>query len=175
MAAIDVQLSVNVTDLNGDSTPQQVYFQIDDAKTIAELNTAVGVYLGTLDTVIDPVISKVAAKIQVPISGLKSVAGPNPIGTGALFTYLLSGATADRSYGQNTPGWAQAKVSNGQVLLTDATVQTYYKYWTTAPITNLSAFMSNDWVSLPEPRRVKLNTRKHRREQQRLNEEPVAP
>lgn len=175
MATIQVQLSVNIKDKNGDTTTQQVYFTLSDATTIAAMNTAIGTYLGTLDTVIDGVIDTVQAKLQVPLSGLKSSAGENPISTGALFTYLLNGAEANRSYGQNTPSWAQAKITNGQVDLTDSTVQTFYRYWTSGPISPLSAFLSNDWVSLPAPRRVKLNVRKHRREQQRLNEEPVAP
>lgn len=178
MALIDVQLTVRMKDINNDTTPQQVYFEVDDTKTIAQLNTAIGIFLGTLDTVVDPIIDQVLAKLVVPISGLKSSPGPDTISDGALFTYLLdTGAdSAIRSYGQNTPGWARAKITaGGQVDVADSTVQTYYRYWTSGPIANLSAFKSNDWVSLLEPERVKLNTRKHRREQQRINEEAVAP
>lgn len=173
MATIEVQLSVNVRDINLDTATQQVYFTIDDSKTIAELNTAIGVYLGTLDTVIDPTIQTVTAKVQVPISGLKSTPGPNPVAKGALFTYEILGATADRSYGQQTPGWAADKIVNGEINLQDTTVQTFYRYWTAAAIANISAFLSNNWVSLPATRRVKLNTRKHRKQEQRINEEGV--
>lgn len=174
MATLEVQLSVNLTDLNGDSTPQQVYFTTSDATTLAQMTSDIQLYLGVLDLVTDAIIDKVIAKVQIPFTGLKSSPGPNAIGTGALVTYLVAGATADRSYGQQTPAFAQGKISNGQVNLSDSTVMDYINLWVSSGFTHLSALLSNNWVSLPKAERVKLNTRKHRREQQRINEEPIS-
>lgn len=173
MALVQVQLSIRLTDLDGVDTPQQTYFDIDDAKTIAELNTAVQAYQQLLDPVTDALIAESTAKVLTGLNVLnKSVPGPNPIEKNGLFTYSKTGQS-NRSYGVTTPAWAQAKISGGKINLADSAVQAYYKNWFPNNITNLSSFLSNNWESLQRAYLARVNNRSTRREADSVSEEVV--
>lgn len=167
MANAELLISTVLKDLNGNSTPQQAYADAADTVTLAQLITAVQAYQALLDPVTDALLVKVSVSVNVPLAGgLKGTAGPNPIIAGALFTYPKTGQE-NRSWGQVTPAWAQAKIASGAVDLTDTAVQNYYKNWAQNNITNLTSFLSNNWEGLQPAKRVKLNDRSHEREYNR--------
>lgn len=168
MANVELQFSTVVKDINGNTTPQQVYCDAADTVTLAQLVTAVLAYLTVLDAVIDPLIVQATAKVNIDISGatLKGTVGPNPIIANALFTYPKTGQL-NRSFSNTVPGWAQAKTAAGKVNTADSAVQTYYKLWAQNNITNLTSFLSNNWEGLQPAKRIKFNDRSHEREYNR--------
>lgn len=173
MALLQLQGSVNYRDLNGATAPQQVFFEMDDAKTLGALVTAIQAYQLLADPVTDAVIYGSDVKLVIPLSvGLKGSAGPNPIIQGANFTYTLTGFP-NRSYGQHIPAWAQAKIVDGKIDLTDSAVQAYYKNWFPNNITNLSSFESNHWEGLQRAYRCKLADRSIEREVNRIGGEEI--
>lgn len=173
MANLDLLISTLLTDLDSADTPQQVYAQVADTVTLAQLVTAIQAYQSVLDNVTDALLSNSKVTITIPIvSGLKSTPGPNPIIKGAIFNGLLVGFT-NRSYGQTTPAWAQAKIVGGKVAVTDTQVVSYINTWSTAPITNLGKLLSNHWEQVQRFRRVKLNDRSVEREYNSISEEAV--
>ena len=173
MANVEFILSTVVRDIDGNTTPQQAYFDAADTITLAQLVTACKAYQVLFNAVIDPVIVECTAKAVIDLDpSLPAMPGPNPIIKGALFTYPKTGQL-NRSWGQLAPGWAQGKTVNGKVDLTDTAVQNYYKNWGPNNITNLSSFLSNNWEGLQPAKRVKLNDRSHEREYNRNSIENI--
>lgn len=170
MVAINMQGSVRLRDINEDIVSMAVYWQDDPTNVINDMLNSWDVWVGRLDAVTDAVIESTEVRIiNGPPIGAKTVAGPQPIASGELATYVLVDDPT-RSFGVYTPALNRAFIDlNGKVLVTGANA-TYLGSWlsTFGPV-DLIQLASNLWLPLTRLRLIGLRSRKHRRQQDRVN------
>jgi hypothetical protein len=147
-----------------------LYFLASDASTLANFNTDIATLLTVLDAVTDAVIENVELKVSMTVpGGLKSTAGDQPMASGLLANYTII-AQPTKSYGTTTPALDRSWIdANGQPNDTGS-LSTWTGYWlgSSGPGTFIPVFLSNLWEALKEPGYLQINTRKHRKQQQRV-------
>lgn len=141
-----------------------IYFQVDDAKTIANVVSDLTGFAALLNGVTDAATAGIASlDINFAPTGLKTVPNVgNAIALGALSTFSQVGVP--NAFSDQVPAVAQAIISNGHIIETPGSAYALYRADFLTALTNiqlesnqerlLSAFRGND-----------INTRKHRKQQ----------
>jgi len=170
VAAINVQGTVRLKDINEDVVSLAVYWIDDDTNTIGDMVNSFDVFALRLDAVTDAVIEAEEVKIIAPIAiGAKTSAGDQPIASGELATYSITGDPT-RSFGVFTPALKRAFIGGNGVPVTTGANGTYLGSWLTnfGPV-DLITLTSNLWLPLSRLRKLGLKSRKHTRQQDRVN------
>lgn len=169
MATLHGIYSVRLVDKNGVIGNHATYHQIPDSLTVAQLVTACADENLLLDPLTDAAGVSARLEIFMPTTNLKSTATvANFVEKGALFQFVQ--AVLNRAYGIVIPAFAIAKIAAGKVNMADSDVLAWIAEVKNA--SNVIPFESNVQQLLPSLRRVKLNTRKHRRAEELESTEP---
>lgn len=168
MALLDFQGTVRLKDINEDIVSVVVYFQDLDTNTVADVGNSFDVWVLRLDAVTDALVEQVKFEVVLGLPvGLKIDAGPQPIASGELATYGVTGFPT-RSFGVFTPALDRTFISNGIPQATGLNA-TYLGSWLTAFGADNITLLSNLWLPLSRLRSLGLRTRKHRKQQDRVN------
>lgn len=159
-----------VVDYQGVVVSKTIYFQVDDAKTVANIVSDLTAFAALLDGVTDAATAGVASlDINFAPTGLKTTAVKgNPIGEGILSTFSQTGVPL--AYSDLVPAAKAAIISGGHVIETPGSAYDLYRAEFLTPLANIT-LESNSERTLSAFRRNKLNTRKHRRQQSLATEE----
>jgi hypothetical protein len=165
MATVFGNAQWRLVDTDGVETSKIVYFQTSDATTIAQLVSDLTGFAPLLDAVTDAGTAGVASlSINFSPTGIKSPPNAtNTMGEGLLTTFSQTGVP--RAFSDLVPAVARAIVSNGKVDLTPGGAYANYRAAFLAPLAHIT-LGSADERTLAAFRRLRLTTRKHRREQQ---------
>jgi len=154
-----------LVDVEGVETSKIIYFECSDATTIAQLVADLTGFAPLLDAVTDAATAGTASvSINFAPTGLKTTPNPiTPIGNGLLDTFNQTGVAL--AFSDLVPAVAAAILSGGKVIMTAGGAWANYIAAFTAPLTHIT-LTSNQLRTLSSFRRLRLTTRKHRREQQ---------
>jgi hypothetical protein len=169
MATLNCSAAFRLKDINNDITSLVVYFQSDDANTLAALATDMQTFMVTLDAVTDAVIIQSQISFISPLGpGIKTTARPQPIASGELATYKLTDPDV-RQFGVTTPALSRTFIDASGNVITTGLNGTYLGYWL-VPFGVLGlTLLTNLWGTLQRLDKLGINTRKHRRQQQKVN------
>lgn len=164
MAIAHASAQWRLYDYQGVSVSKVVYFEVDDAKTVAQIAADLSVFGGLLDGVTDAATNGFASfTINIAPAGLKTtpVQG-NPVGEGILSTFSQTGVPL--AYSDLVPAAASGIIVNGHVVETPGGAYADYKAPFLTPMTSIT-LTSEGQRPLAAFRHNKLVTRKHRRGQ----------
>lgn len=153
-----------LVDYQGVQVSKIIYFQCSDAATVAQIVSDLTAEAALLDAVTDAATTGIASlSISFAPTGLKTTAVQgNPMGEGILSTFSQTGVPL--AFSDLVPAAKSAIISNGKVDETPGGAYALYK----ASLLTAAAHItpeSNQERTLSAFRRLKLNTRKHRRGQ----------
>jgi hypothetical protein len=154
-----------LVDIEGVETSKIIYFQTSDATTIAQLVSDLTAEAALLDGVTDAATAGTASvTINFSPTGLKTTPNPiTPIGNGLLDTFNQTGVAL--AFSDLVPAVAAAILSGGKVIMTPGGAWQLYEASFLAPLAHIT-LESNQERTLASFRKLRLTTRKHRREQQ---------
>lgn len=164
MATVHGSAQWRLVDWQGVQVSKIVYYQTSDATTIAELVSDLTAEAALLDAVTDAASVGIATlSIDFAPTGLKTTAVKgNPVGEGILSTFSQTGVPL--AYSDLVPAAKQAIITGSKVDETPAGAYDNYKQSFLAALAHIT-LESNQERTLAAFRRLKLNTRKHRRSQ----------
>jgi len=165
MATVHGSAQWRLVDVEGVETSKIIYFQTSDATTVAQLVSDLTSFAPLLDGVTDAASTGNASlSIAFSPTGLKTTPNPiTPAGNGLLSTF--SQTAVPLAYSDLVPAVAAAIVTGGKVDLTPGQPYALYRAEFLAPLAHIT-LESNQERTLAAFRRLRLTTRKHRREQQ---------
>jgi len=165
MATAQGSAQWRLVDSEGVETSKIIYFQTSDATTIAQLVSDLTGFAPLLDGVTDAATVGISSlSINFAPTGLKTTPNPiTPLGNGLLTTFSQTGVP--NAYSDLVPAVAAAIVTAGKVDLTGGAPYALYRAAFLAPLAHIT-LESNQERTLAGFRRLRLTTRKHRREQQ---------
>ena len=165
MATVHGSAQWRLIDIEGVDTSKIFYFQTSDATTIAQLVSDLTAEAALLDGVTDAATTGIASlSVDFAPTGLKTT--PNPITTmsdGLLNTFSQTGVPL--AFSDLVPAVAAAIKTGGKVDMTPGQPWQLYEASFLAPLAHIT-LESNQERTLAAFRRLRLTTRKHRREQQ---------
>lgn len=153
-----------LVDYQGVTVSKTIYFQVDDAKTVAQIVSDLTAFAALLDGVTDAATAGIASlDISFSPTGLKTTAVQgNPVGEGILSTFSQTGVPL--AYSDLVPAAKSAIIVNGHVVETPGGPYALYRADFLAALANITLESSQE-RTLAAFRRNKLVTRKHRRGQ----------
>lgn len=167
MATVHGSAQWRLKDIEGVETSKIIYFQTSDATTIAQLVADLTGEAALLDGVTDAATAGTASlSIDFSPTGLKTTPNPiTPIGNGLLNTFSQTGVPL--AYSDLVPAVANGIIvsGTGKVDMTPGGAWQLYEASFLAPLAHIT-LESNQERTLSNFRKLKLTTRKHRREQQ---------
>lgn len=164
MATVQGSAQWRLIDWSGVEVSKIIYYETSDATTIAQLVADLTGEAALLDGVTDAATAGIASlSINFSPTGLKTtpVKG-NPVGEGILSTF--SQTAVPLAFSDLVPAAKQAIITGGKVDETPGGAYDLYKQSFLAPLTHIT-LESNQQRTLSAFRKLKLNTRKHRRNQ----------
>lgn len=168
MATIHGIIGVRLTDTEGVITSHQIFVQLDDATTAAQIIAVTQGYCLKLDPITDAAGVEAHFTLVFPSTGLKTGATvKNPLGNGALFTFSQTGSPY--KFSVLVQSFAEAKLTGAKVDLTDADIAAYYA-WLLAAHTTVQA-TGKGYQLLSAFLSFQLVTRKHRRAESKVSHE----
>lgn len=165
MATVQGNAQWRLKDIEGVETSKIIYFQASDATTIAQLVSDLTAEAALLNAVTDAATAGTCSvSINFAPTGLKTTPNPiTPLGNGLLNTFSQTGVPL--AFSDLVPAVAAAIVTNGKVDMTPGGPWQLYEASFLAPLAHIT-LESNQERTLSNFRKLRLTTRKHRREQQ---------
>jgi hypothetical protein len=120
MANLHAILSYRIKDADGESVSMPIYFTVDDATTLADLNTVASALGDDLNGVIDGQITRVRVEVDLTVGGswrAAPVSGAE-IERLASFNHTLTNPVG-KTYTQVVPTWAYDKFLGNNVVTGD--------------------------------------------------------
>lgn len=153
-----------LADYQGVTVSKTIYFQVDDAKTVAQIVTDLTAFAALLDGVTDAATAGIASlDIQFAPTGLKTTAVQgNPVGEGGLTTFSQTAVAL--AFSDLVPAFKSSLIVSGHIVETPGGPYDLYRADFLTALTNIR-LESNQLRTLSTFRRNKLVTRKHRRGQ----------
>lgn len=165
MATVQGSAQWRLVDIEGVETSKVIYFQTPDTTTVAQLVSDLSGFAPLLDGVTDAATTGNASlSIEFSPGAIKTTPNPiTPLGNGLMTTF--SQTAVPLAFSDLVPAVAAAIVTGGKVDLTPGNAYALYRAAFLAPLTHIT-LESNQQRTLAAFRRLRLTTRKHRREQQ---------
>jgi hypothetical protein len=169
MATVHGVLSVQLEDTMGVKASHELLIQISDATTLASVITGAQAYFALLDPLTDAAGVQARFTLKFASTGLKTGATvENPLGNGGLFTFGAVGTPYRPSI--LVPSMAEALITNGKIDNADSDV-TAWANWIKANGTALGV-ESRGYQKIDAWLKSKIVTRKHRKEESLVSNEP---
>jgi len=168
MANYRAVLAVRLQDVRGLITSHQLFANIPEATTITQMVAAAQAYFALLDPLTDAAGLLGHVQFTFPSTGLKT--SPTSPGNNFNDNGLFSLHQSNLPYVQGVliPAYAQDKIANGKIAIdTDLTA---WVTWIKSGSVNMP-IVSKSGNALVEPFRIKLVTRKHRRQESAISTE----
>lgn len=168
MANYRAVLGVRLQDDHGLITSHQLFANIPEATTITQMVAAAQAYFALLDPLTDAAGLLGHVQFTFPSTGLKTspTSGGNTFNDNGLFSFHQSNLPYVQ--GVLLPAYADAKIANGKITI--EADMTAWVTWLKSGSANMP-IVSKAGNPLVEPFRIKLVTRKHRKQESAISTE----
>lgn len=124
MAAVNLVFSMSVLDDKGSRATIPIYGQMDDATTLAQINTFAATFVEYFDSVTEAQIVSISLALLLtnPVTLKAAPVANSDVEEGALFSFPLEGLPS-KSYGVEIPAFNQSMFIDNEVDLSDLAVQ----------------------------------------------------